>query len=33
MKKTFKLSHEKLPLPRLVEAIKHEVGSNTVVLP
>lgn len=26
MKKTFKLSHEKLPLPRLVEAIKHEVG-------
>ena len=25
MKKTFKLSHEKLPVPRLVEAIKHEV--------
>ena len=25
MKKTFKLSHEKLTLPRLVESIKHEV--------
>ena len=25
MKKTFKLSSEKLPTPRLVEAIKHEV--------
>ena len=25
MKKTFKLSHEKIKLPRLVEAIKHEV--------
>ena len=25
MKKTFKLSHEKLKTPRLVEAIKHEV--------
>jgi len=25
MKKTFKLSHEKLKLPRLVESIKHEV--------
>ena len=25
MKKTFKLTHEKLSLPRLVEAIKHEV--------
>ncbi|MBE9567200.1 MAG: hypothetical protein IMF14_00795 [Proteobacteria bacterium] len=25
MKKTFKLSHEKLKLPRLVDAIKHEV--------
>jgi hypothetical protein len=25
MKKTFKLSHEKIELPRLVEAIKHEV--------
>ena len=25
MKKTFKLSHPKLQLPRLVEAIKHEV--------
>lgn len=25
MKKTFKLSHPKLKLPRLVEAIKHEV--------
>jgi hypothetical protein len=25
MKKTFKLSHEKIALPRLVEAIKHEV--------
>ena len=25
MKKTFKLSHEKLSIPRLVEAIKHEV--------
>ena len=25
MKKTFKLSHEKLSTPRLVEAIKHEV--------
>lgn len=25
MKKTFKLSHPKLPLPRLVEAIKYEV--------
>jgi hypothetical protein len=25
MKKTFKLSHSKLPLPRLVEAIKYEV--------
>jgi hypothetical protein len=26
MKKTFKLSHERLALPRLVEAIKHEVN-------
>lgn len=25
MKKTFKLSHERIKLPRLVEAIKHEV--------
>lgn len=25
MKKTFNLTHPKLPLPRLVEAIKHEV--------
>ena len=25
MKKTFKLTHEKLNLPRLVESIKHEV--------
>jgi len=25
MKKTFKLTHQKLKLPRLVEAIKHEV--------
>jgi len=25
MKKTFKLSHERISLPRLVEAIKHEV--------
>ncbi|MCW8853648.1 MAG: DUF6172 family protein [Gammaproteobacteria bacterium] len=25
MKKTFKLSHEKLSIPRRVEAIKHEV--------
>ena len=25
MKKTFKLTHEKLTLPRLVEAIKYEV--------
>ena len=25
MKKTFKLSHEKIKLPRLVDAIKHEV--------
>lgn len=25
MKKTFKLTHPKLQLPRLVEAIKHEV--------
>ena len=25
MKKTFKLSHEKIAVPRLVEAIKHEV--------
>jgi len=25
MKKTFKLSHDKLAVPRLVEAIKHEV--------
>ena len=25
MKKTFKLSHEKLTIPRLVEAIKYEV--------
>jgi hypothetical protein len=25
MKKTFKLSHEKIKLPRLVEAIKHKV--------
>lgn len=25
MKKTFKLSHEKLKLPRLVDSIKHEV--------
>jgi Family of unknown function (DUF6172) len=25
MKKTFKLSHPKLKLPRLVESIKHEV--------
>lgn len=25
MKKTFKLSHEKISLPRLVESIKHEV--------
>ncbi len=25
MKKTFKLTHEKIKLPRLVEAIKHEV--------
>ena len=25
MKKTFKLTHPKLPLPRLVESIKHEV--------
>lgn len=25
MKKTFKLSHERLKLPRLVESIKHEV--------
>ena len=25
MKKTFKLSHPKIQLPRLVEAIKHEV--------
>ncbi|MDT8453083.1 MAG: DUF6172 family protein [Gammaproteobacteria bacterium] len=26
MKKTFKLSHEKIKTPRLVEAIKHEVS-------
>lgn len=26
MKKTFKLSHEKIKLPRLVDAIKHEVN-------
>lgn len=26
MKKTFKLTHEKIKLPRLVEAIKHEVN-------
>ena len=26
MKKTFKLTHEKTPTPRLVEAIKHEVS-------
>ncbi len=26
MKRTFKLSHEKLKTPRLVEAIKHEVS-------
>ena len=26
MKKTFKLSHERLTLPRLVEAIKYEVS-------
>ena len=26
MKKTFKLTHEKIILPRLVEAIKHEVN-------
>ncbi len=25
MKKTFKLTHEKIKLPRLVDAIKHEV--------
>jgi hypothetical protein len=25
MKKTFKLSHERIAVPRLVEAIKHEV--------
>lgn len=25
MKKTFKLTHDKLTLPRLVESIKHEV--------
>jgi len=25
MKKTFKLSHEKIKLPRLIEAIKYEV--------
>lgn len=25
MKKTFKLSHEKIKLPRLVDSIKHEV--------
>lgn len=25
MKKTFSLTHPKLPVPRLVEAIKHEV--------
>ncbi len=25
MKKTFKLSHEKIKIPRLVDAIKHEV--------
>lgn len=25
MKKTFKLTHEKIKLPRLVEGIKHEV--------
>jgi hypothetical protein len=25
MKKTFKMSHSKIKLPRLVEAIKHEV--------
>jgi len=25
MKKTFKLTHQKLKLPRLVDAIKHEV--------
>jgi len=25
MKKTFKLSHERIKLPRFVEAIKHEV--------
>lgn len=25
MKKTFKLSHEKIKLPRLIDAIKHEV--------
>ena len=25
MKKTFKLSHEKIKLPRLVDAIKHEI--------
>ena len=25
MKKTFKLSHKKLSLPRLVESIKHEI--------
>lgn len=24
MKKTFKLTHEKLPVPRVVDAIKHE---------
>jgi len=26
MKKTFKLTHEKISLPRLIEAIKHEVS-------
>ena len=25
MKKTFKLTHEKIKIPRLVDAIKHEV--------
>ncbi len=25
MKKTFKLTHEKIKLPRLIDAIKHEV--------
>jgi hypothetical protein len=25
MKKTFKMTHEKIKVPRLVEAIKHEV--------